>query len=91
MAREFLAPVVERFATVYLSGPMWALDGAGRLPALRMELKRAAADTCATFLEASGWLEPRHVGADGAHPTRVGHYVIAGRAAKAIKRTTAPS
>lgn len=89
-ATAFLAPVVERFPAVYLTGPMWAKDGADHLPAIRHALKAAAGTTGARFVEVGGWVQPRHIGEDGAHPTWKGHAVIAVKLARAISRSSIP-
>jgi lysophospholipase L1-like esterase len=84
--RDFLTVATGRFPRVIVVGPMWAKDGAGNLPALRDLTARVCADLGIPFIDALGWLSPRLIGPDGAHPTKLGHAVIAAKLAAAIRR-----
>lgn len=77
-ADKFLAQLPER-PTVVL-GPMWALDGADALPALDAAIGDLVRARGLPYIPILGWLAPRDIHPDGAHPTRKGHLRIALRA-----------
>ena len=86
--RDFLTVTAARFPRVIVLGPMWAKDGAGNLSALRDLTARTCAELGIEFIDALGWLSPRLIGPDGAHPTWLGHAVIAARLARAVRRSS---
>lgn len=85
-AKDFLTTIAGRFPRVVMLGPMWAKDGAENLPALSSALAAVCDEQGIQFIDALGWLSPRLIGPDGAHPTRLGHAVIAARLAWALRR-----
>jgi lysophospholipase L1-like esterase len=89
-AETFVAATVERFPSVLLLGPMWALDGSEHLPELRKRLRAAADRTGVRYVDTSGWLRARWIGSDGAHPTWAGHARLAWLVARAVRRSCRP-
>lgn len=86
-ARDFLTAICDRFARVVVIGPMWAIEGRENLPALRDTIGSVCGELDIQFVDALGWLAPRWIGPDGAHPTWAGHALIAWKAARAIRRS----
>lgn len=83
--KDFLVTIAERITRVIVVGPMWAKHGADQLPALRDLTAEVCRELDVQFIDALGWLSPRLIGPDGAHPTRLGHVVIAARLAFAVR------
>lgn len=84
--RDFLTVAAGRFPRVIVLGPMWAKDGAENLPAIRDLTAAVCAELDIEFVDALGWLSPRLIGPDGAHPNWLGHAVISVRLALAVRR-----
>jgi len=87
--KDFLTVVCGAFPKVVVVGPMWAKDGAENLPALRDLTDDVCAELGITFIDALGWLTPKLIGPDGAHPTKLGHAVIAFRLARTLRTSGA--
>lgn len=86
-ASAFLTAATRKFPRVIVLGPMWAKDGVENLPELRDLTRDVCAEVGVQFIDALGWLSGRWIGVDGAHPTRLGHALIAIRLVGSIRRS----
>lgn len=66
-------------------GPFWAKDGAEHLPELAERTAKVCAAHGVPYLGGLGWVQPRHIGPDGAHPTWAGHLALGVRVARAVR------
>lgn len=84
-AQDFLTVAAGKSPQLVVVGPMWAIEGRDNLPALRDTIAGVCAGLGIPFIDGLGWLSPRWIGPDGAHPTWGGHAVIAWKLAAAYK------
>ena len=87
-AKDFLITAAERFPKLVVLGPMWAIEGRENLPALHDTIREVCTHVSVPFIDALGWLSPRWIGPDGAHPTWAGHALIAWKLARAIRTSS---
>jgi len=85
VAKDFLTQAAARFPRVVVLGPMWAKDGAENLPALSETIRTVSESCGVAYVDAASWVTPRLIGPDGAHPTKLGHAVIAWKTAAALR------
>nr|WP_269453628.1 SGNH/GDSL hydrolase family protein [Pseudoclavibacter sp. 13-3] len=81
---DFFTDLRDRYpqATIYVVSPFWnAADEPGSLPQIRDDVRRAAGEIHATYLDVGQIMQghPEWILADGDHPNEIGNEVIADR------------